>query len=248
MIGERFDADAGLQYLNARYYDPKLAMFIQPDWWEVMQAGVGVNRYGYSFNDPVNGMDPGGNICIPCGIVAVIAYLASTDPANAPGANDSTLPPSGDRGMVDSVIPAASIASAVSEGDYLGAAMEALPGPNIGKSLKNGKKLIGRSAGDGFDDLAEMRTELGLPAAGSAVDKSTIAMVEVNGTKVYGINAHGQPVTGVNAISATHAEIDALNQIRQKGLDVRGQNLTLYVDRTPCASCSTNGGIRLRTH
>ncbi len=34
-IGERFDADAGLQYLNARYYDPELAIFIQPDWWEV---------------------------------------------------------------------------------------------------------------------------------------------------------------------------------------------------------------------
>lgn len=31
-IGQRMDADAGLHYLNARYYDPKLAMFIQPDW------------------------------------------------------------------------------------------------------------------------------------------------------------------------------------------------------------------------
>lgn len=60
-IGERFDADAGLQYLNARYYDPKLAMFLQPDWWEVMQPGVGVNRYAYAGNDPVNGMDPGGH-------------------------------------------------------------------------------------------------------------------------------------------------------------------------------------------
>jgi uncharacterized protein RhaS with RHS repeats len=30
-IGERYDADAGLQYLNARYYDPVLGMFIQPD-------------------------------------------------------------------------------------------------------------------------------------------------------------------------------------------------------------------------
>ena len=49
-IGQRFDADAGLQYLNARYYDPKLGMFIQPDWWEVTQAGVGTNRYGYSFD------------------------------------------------------------------------------------------------------------------------------------------------------------------------------------------------------
>jgi RHS repeat-associated protein len=61
MIGERYDGDAGLQYLNARYYDPKLAMFIQPDWWEVTKAGVGTNRYSYSFDNPVNGKDPTGH-------------------------------------------------------------------------------------------------------------------------------------------------------------------------------------------
>ncbi|MEP3394167.1 MULTISPECIES: RHS repeat-associated core domain-containing protein [Rhodobacterales] len=60
-IGERHDAGAGLQYLNARYYDPELGLFIQPDWFEVTQARVGTNRYSYSFNDPVNLMDPGGN-------------------------------------------------------------------------------------------------------------------------------------------------------------------------------------------
>lgn len=60
-IGERYDADAGLLYLNARYYDPRLGMFLQPDWWEVMQAGVGTNRYSYSFNDPINNRDPSGN-------------------------------------------------------------------------------------------------------------------------------------------------------------------------------------------
>ena len=60
-IGERYDAEAGLQYLNARYYDPDLAMFLQPDWWEVTQAGVGTNRYAYAGGDPVNGVDPGGH-------------------------------------------------------------------------------------------------------------------------------------------------------------------------------------------
>jgi RHS repeat-associated protein len=60
-IGERYDADAGLQYLNARYYDPELSLFLQPDWFEVSKAGVGTNRYSYSFNDPVNNFDPGGN-------------------------------------------------------------------------------------------------------------------------------------------------------------------------------------------
>jgi len=60
-IGERYDTAAGLQYLNARYYDPRLGMFIQPDWFEVTKAGVGTNRYAYSGNDPVNKMDPNGN-------------------------------------------------------------------------------------------------------------------------------------------------------------------------------------------
>jgi len=60
-IGERLDVDAGLQYLNARYYDPELGLFLQPDWFEVTKAGVGTNRYAYSGNDPVNMRDPTGN-------------------------------------------------------------------------------------------------------------------------------------------------------------------------------------------
>ena len=60
-IGERFDASTGLLYLNARYYDPALGRFMQPDWWEVRQAGVGTNRYAYSFNDPVNLSDRNGH-------------------------------------------------------------------------------------------------------------------------------------------------------------------------------------------
>ena len=59
-IGERLDADAGLLYLNARYMDPQLGMFIQPDWWEVTKPGVGTNRYAYTGGDPVDGSDPGG--------------------------------------------------------------------------------------------------------------------------------------------------------------------------------------------
>ncbi len=60
-IGERFDADAGLQYLNARYYDPELGMFLQPDWFEVTKAGVGTNRYAYCTSNPINCLDPSGN-------------------------------------------------------------------------------------------------------------------------------------------------------------------------------------------
>ena len=73
-IGERFDADAGLQYLNARYCDPQLGMFIQPDWWEVTQHGVGTNRFAYVGGDSVNGKDPTGLIVETIWDVASILY------------------------------------------------------------------------------------------------------------------------------------------------------------------------------
>jgi RHS repeat-associated protein len=60
-INERFDPETGLQYLNARYYDPLLVRFISPDWWDPMQEGVGTNRYAYAGNDPINLSDPTGH-------------------------------------------------------------------------------------------------------------------------------------------------------------------------------------------
>ena len=61
-IGERHDPETGLVYLNARYYDPVLARFISPDWWDPNKPGVGTNRYAYSDNDPVNKSDRNGHI------------------------------------------------------------------------------------------------------------------------------------------------------------------------------------------
>ncbi|WP_445504878.1 RHS repeat-associated core domain-containing protein [Microvirga sp. G4-2] len=60
-IGERFDGETGLLYLNARYYDPVLARFISPDSLDPILPGVGTNRYAYSLNDPVNKRDPSGS-------------------------------------------------------------------------------------------------------------------------------------------------------------------------------------------
>jgi RHS repeat-associated protein len=60
-LGETHDPEAGLIYLNARYYDPVLARFISPDWLDPTKPGVGMNRYAYAANDPVNKSDPGGN-------------------------------------------------------------------------------------------------------------------------------------------------------------------------------------------
>jgi RHS repeat-associated protein len=60
-IDERFDAETGLQYLHARYYDPELGRFLSPDTWDPTLPGVDVNRYAYSLNDPINMRDPLGH-------------------------------------------------------------------------------------------------------------------------------------------------------------------------------------------
>jgi RHS repeat-associated protein len=60
-IGESADPETGLIYLNARYYDPLLARFITPDWWDPNLPGVGTSRYGYALNDPVNKADNNGH-------------------------------------------------------------------------------------------------------------------------------------------------------------------------------------------
>ncbi len=63
-IGERHDAETGLLFLNSRYYDPIIARFASPDWFDPVQPGVGTNRYAYSLNDPVNNSDINGHIAV----------------------------------------------------------------------------------------------------------------------------------------------------------------------------------------
>ena len=66
-IGQRTDAEVGLTYLHARYYDAVLARFTQPDWWDASDPGVGTNRYAYAGNDPVNRSDTNGHQSIQSG-------------------------------------------------------------------------------------------------------------------------------------------------------------------------------------
>src|SRR6185436_11674285 len=39
--------------------------FISPDTWDPWIAGVDINRYAYSGNDPINGSDPNGHMGVP---------------------------------------------------------------------------------------------------------------------------------------------------------------------------------------
>ncbi len=73
-IGHVADAESGLTYMRARYYDPSLGRFISED-----PGRNGTNWYVYCGNNPVNNVDPSGNSSIAgwaacVGIFLKLAY------------------------------------------------------------------------------------------------------------------------------------------------------------------------------
>lgn len=56
--GQVFDAETGLGYFNARYYDPAKGRFLSED--PIGFGGGDANLYRYVGNDPVKVTDPSG--------------------------------------------------------------------------------------------------------------------------------------------------------------------------------------------
>jgi RHS repeat-associated protein len=88
-INERYDADTGLMYLHARYYDPLLQRFLSPDTWNPEMEDVDVNRYAYSANDPVNFSDANGHAMFGIDANNYSNYAAAAAGAEAYAAAES---------------------------------------------------------------------------------------------------------------------------------------------------------------
>lgn len=60
--GEFFDAEVGLYYLRARYYDPYIGRFISQDsYWGEDNNPLSLNLYTYANNNPIMYVDPTGH-------------------------------------------------------------------------------------------------------------------------------------------------------------------------------------------
>lgn len=105
-IGERFDEDSGLNYLNARYYRNTSGQFLSMDpvflsASQNLNDPQSMNSYSYANGNPVVGKDPSGNAvfnfqAVMSAIRALIASFNVTAPSasgsSGPG-NMSPLPP-----------------------------------------------------------------------------------------------------------------------------------------------------------
>lgn len=69
--GGLYDADTKLVRFGARDYDPEVGRWTSRD--PILFAGKQTNLYGYSFNDPVNFIDPSGRFGVPGATVGFIS-------------------------------------------------------------------------------------------------------------------------------------------------------------------------------
>lgn len=87
-IGQEYDGETDLSYLNARYYDGDRGQFTgqDPVFWEIGQTTDGrialqnpqlQNSYSYSLNNPITNKDPQGRcpICVPVAIGASVGFV-----------------------------------------------------------------------------------------------------------------------------------------------------------------------------
>lgn len=75
--GYYFDTETGLYYLNSRYYDPELGRFINAD--DISNIDTenfnGLNLYAYCGNDPVQNIDPNGQLFLSFLVGLLIASV-----------------------------------------------------------------------------------------------------------------------------------------------------------------------------
>ncbi len=140
------DEDTGLYYYGARYYDPKLARFTQPD-TIVPDPGSSqaLNRYSYTYNNPLVFTDPTGNIGVMEAML-IGMMLGMGGAAIAAGATGQNV---GRAMAAAAVLSAFSIAGFAASG-FVGAAACAAAGGTLSAVITGGDPLISAATAAGM--------------------------------------------------------------------------------------------------
>ncbi|MFF6984719.1 RHS repeat-associated core domain-containing protein, partial [Streptomyces sp. NPDC008343] len=125
--GAYTDTETGLLYLKTRYYNPTLTAF------HTLDSADTINRYGYAFADPVNNVDPNGQLSQGVQLGISIALLL------AGAASIYFAPPIGTT-LTGAALNMAYVSTAL---NVLGMAADAASIVDEGYSLAKGQHLFG---------------------------------------------------------------------------------------------------------
>ena len=211
------DSATGLNYMQARYYDPSIGRFLSIDPVGFMESRPGqFNRYSYTYNDPINKTDPTGMLP-PEGMVS--GELASGHSLeHAQGISDAFAPASeaGFKGMVTglSMLPAGKAAQGTA---IAGRSLRFKSRMNkVRQRLKGWKETKNRKGtGSRFQDPANkgnrVRVDKGNPKHNLRSQRKD-HVVEQRGGKT--VDGKGDPIQGPKPSKTEEAHVPLKDWLR----------------------------------
>ncbi|WP_141733559.1 HNH/endonuclease VII fold putative polymorphic toxin [Oligoflexus tunisiensis] len=208
--GHYLDDDSGLYYMKARYYDPQLGRFIQPDPLFMAQPSLcqarvrECNLYGYAQNNPLKYTDPTGTIIETVWDIANVAMDVASLAGNVASGNwagaavdaaglaadvAATVVP-GVPGGAGTAIKAARAADKAA--DALKAAKRAEGAADAAKSAKRLEKAADKAPVGRSGALNEAKRDLGIPRSQHPDSVTRERMTNRDGSTI--LNENKQPI------------------------------------------------------
>ncbi len=176
--GEQVDAESGLVFLRARYYDPMTGRFVSKDPFGGFDNDTqSLNRYVYVQNNPISMADPTGEIAnfiiggVVGGVVGFGAYTAVTLGTGADWSWGKAAVATGGGAVMGAALPlvAAGIASGAIAPGALGTALGvkgsvALVGAELGFAVGVNKSILNQQIDGRPIDWSKTMTDGGIDA------------------------------------------------------------------------------------
>ncbi|MDH4120609.1 MAG: RHS repeat-associated core domain-containing protein [Deltaproteobacteria bacterium] len=160
--GKEYDQETGLYYFGARYYEPRLSIWVSPDKYLEKYLPTGdkekgkrlpgmggvyrpgnISLYTYAGSNPVKFTDPDGNFIWFVAPAVVVAYmLYEPDVANAPGPESEIQhsPTALERGMDFAELATIPVGGEVTAGKQLGRLAAHLAANEVKKDIRSAFK------------------------------------------------------------------------------------------------------------